>query len=166
MRGGKKTSSLLGLFLSTLKYLYQDKYTASEYTYQILRAAHKDDIGLDENVSSVIHSGYYWDTGLNLTWAGSTSGSDGSSGKLTANAAFIRQSGNQEATLQDSCRKVERVRLALKMAVNLTSESLRVQTAVEEQVSAIVQALRNVELCQAMLDREDLRKSLARATNR
>ena len=156
LRAGKNSSPMWGLFLSTLKSMFGTKYTASSFTYQILRTVHEGDIGLDEILTSVIHSGYWWDLGTNLTWAGTASSLNCKVGKLSANSVFIRESGHQERSIQESIHKIKSFRTVLEAGRNTERDEFKIRNDIRAKVNAAEEMLKNIRHHQAVADRDAL----------
>ena len=156
LRGGKNTSPLWGLFLSTVRSMYGNKYTASNFTYQILRTVHEGDIGLDEILTTLIHSGYWWDLGANITWAGTATPLNSRVERLRANAVFIQESGHQQRNIQESIHKIKTLQEMLGKGQSTEADDVRTSTDVKADIVPVQQMMHEVEHYQALIDQEEL----------
>jgi hypothetical protein len=120
MHKSRPQSKLLGLFLSTLRYLYGDLYHIDTYTYQLFYALREEDIGFLEIVASIMGSGFSWDGGLAYTHAGGRPHGmhDIHKQRMSRAEKMILESGHLERNIRDSAEKMERVELALNVFEN------------------------------------------------
>ena len=141
---GRPDSKLLGLFLSTMKYLYGDIYEIGAYTYQLFYGLHEEDIGFLEIVASILGSGFPWDGGLAYTYAGGRPhGMHEIHKQRMGNAAeMISKSGNIEHNLKDSVEKMNRLKLLLDngLTLNFTDNHKTVE-GIKQQNSERAEAL-------------------------
>ena len=104
-------SQILGLFTATVKYCHKEMYSIKPFTYQILRTASAEDVGLDEILTTILCSGYYWDSGLCYTWGGGkckkswSADSDFING-LRENAEWMENLGQTKKNYEDSVQKL------------------------------------------------------------
>lgn len=68
-------SPMFGLITAIARYLYSDLYDIKSFSYQIFRTTDVPDIGLDEQITSILTSSQWWNGGLNYTHCGGNLGS-------------------------------------------------------------------------------------------
>jgi len=139
---GKPDSILMGLFISTLRFLYKDLYEFGQYTFQLFHSVRKEDIGFLEVVASIMGSGFPWDGGLAYTYAGGRPRAmhEVHQERMRQAAEQIRASGNIEQNVQDSEDKIRRLQELLdylqhpvdKIADTIEQNQHRAQTTVEK----------------------------------
>ena len=131
---GRPDSKLMGLFLSTLKYLYGDLYEIGVYTYQLFRGVREDDIGFLEIVASIMGSGFPWDGGLAYTYAGGKPhGMHGTHQlRMRQAAKRIRESGNIEFNARDSAEKIELLQQRLNLGVDANDNNQVMEDTIQQ----------------------------------
>lgn len=107
-----KESPVWGLFTAVCRYLFSDKFSISDFTYQIIQTVRVEDIGLDEILVSILASGYAFDGGLCAVHAGQSTGSNVVKNntyyaELAASAKLYRDRGYQTKNIQTTLAKFE-----------------------------------------------------------
>ena len=165
-------SKLLGLFMSVLRYKFEDYYDTQNSTFQIFRTTRIADIGLDEIISTELVSGHPWDGGLNFTWAGVSVGANAVRThpdylrQLQNSAESIRNSGFQDENIAQSISKLERIQKLLPIAMSYQREAgikvkywrqtIRTLQDIQKRVADKLEEIKNLQRLKDLQDLEDL----------
>lgn len=159
-----KESQIWGLFTAICRYLFHDKFSNSDFTYQVIQTVRVEDIGLDEILVSVLASGYGFDGGLSAVHAGQSTGSgvvrnDIYHEELNASARLYRQRGQQAKNISNTLTRFEEAQKVIEYKQDDTRQEL--ENRLQDLRLKCDQAIKHYRDLIAHLDRQIIRKNIA-----
>jgi hypothetical protein len=140
---GSSGTRLLSLIMAICELHWKDLFDVRNYTFPVFRTVEVDDIGLDEILSCLLTSCNNRDGGLNLTWAGASTGARVArenpkyQEELYKNAERIGTSGVQAETIRESCEKITKLKEKMKIAEEAEKEREDLEKALDNDLQEI-----------------------------